>query len=202
MIPAGITTATVHLDAPISFTGDPGRLHVTITPSVSLVWAATGTPLGNFVDSLDLSPGAELSVQLPHTDQPGFLDGEGNTYTGWYYTITVVYEKEGQRRNFPARSFQVLAGQVSVDLALIPAGQAAPVPQIAPILPVTSIAGMTGSVTLADLGLDAVSILSPDPAYPGLYLLTSAPTRGAVYDGGDASTIYTSTDLLIDGGAA
>jgi hypothetical protein len=157
MIPAGITTATVHLDAPVSFTGEPGRLHVVIAPSVSLIWTATGTPLGSFTDTFSLNPGKELVVELPHTDQPGFEDGFGNDFTGWYYTATVVYEKDGRRINFPARDFQILSGQEEVDLALVPAGQAAPVPEIAPILPVTSIDGYTGAVTKTILGLERVS---------------------------------------------
>jgi hypothetical protein len=203
MIPAGITTATVHLDAPVSFTGDPGRLHVVIAPSVSLIWTATGTPLGSFVDTFALAPGKELVVELPHTDQAGFEDGEGNAYTGWYYTITVVYEKDGRRINEEPKDFQILTGQTSIDLALVPGGQAAPVPQIAPILPVTSIAGFNGAVTLAQLGLDIVSILSPDPDHPGLYLLSTAATAGPAFDGGDASTTYTNpSDTTIDGGGA
>jgi hypothetical protein len=165
MIPAGITTAVVHLDAPVSFIGDPGRIHITIAPSVPLVWTATGTALGNFVDNISLNPGAELIIELPHTDQDGFEDGEGNAYTGWYYTVTIVYEKDGQRIDFPAKDFQILAGQNSVDLALVPAGNAAPVPEIAPILPVTSLEGFTGAVTLADLDLELVDN-TPDAAKP------------------------------------
>ena len=42
-LPPEISTALVHMDAPLSFIGEPGRLHVEILPSVSLVWAATGT---------------------------------------------------------------------------------------------------------------------------------------------------------------
>lgn len=154
-IPAGVTTAVVHMDAPVSFIGDPGRLHVTITPSHSLVWTATGTPLGNFVDTISLDPGEELQIPLPHTDQPGFEDGLGNAFSGWYYTVRVKYDKDGQIVHFAERDFQILAGQASVDLALVPAGEAA-VPEVAPILPVTSIGGLTGEVTMAELGLDQV----------------------------------------------
>lgn len=174
MIPAGISTATVHMDAPVSFTGDPGRLHVVITPSVPLVWSATGTPLANFVDTFALGNGVDLTMELPHTDQAGFQDGFGNAYTGWYYTAKVVYEKDGRRINFLAKDFQVLVGQDEVDMALVPSGSAAPKPMIAPILPVTSIEGLNGAVTLAALGLINLAILTPDPDHPGLYLLTTA----------------------------
>jgi hypothetical protein len=197
VLPEGISTALVHMDAPLSFIGDPGRLHVEIKSSASLVWSATGTPVANFDDSMDLSEGLPLEIRLPHTNQPGFLDGTGNAITGWFYTVNITYEKEGQNRVFPERDFQILVGQADVDLALIPSGTAY-VPQIAPIMPVSSIGGLTGAVTLADLGLDAVATLSPDPVYPGLYLLKVGGYPG-VFDGGTASTVYTAT---LDGGTA
>lgn len=198
-IPAGISTALVHMDAPLSFIGEAGRLHVEIEPSATLVWAETGTPIANFFDSMDLDEGQALEVYLPHTDQDGFLDGAGNTITGWFYTVKITYEKEGQLRVFPERDFQILTGQTSIDLALVPTGVAV-TPATAPILPVTSIAGLSGAVTLAALGLDLVSILSPDPVYPGLYRHAYASTADTVHDGGDAST--TSTDTTLDGGTA
>ncbi|HEX9230062.1 MAG TPA: hypothetical protein VF885_25970 [Arthrobacter sp.] len=163
-IPAGISTALVHLDAPISFIGDPGQLHVTIKSSVPLVWAATGTPLANFIDNINPGEGTELAVELPHTDQPGFLDGNGNTFTGWSYVVEIVYEKSGEQVHFPTREFQILTGQDSVDLALVPAGESY-VPVVAPILPVTSLEGFTGAVTLTQLQLDLVDN-TPDLAKP------------------------------------
>lgn len=154
-LPAEISTALVHMDAPLSFIGEPGRLHVEILPSVSLVWAATGTPVVNFEDMMDLADGQSLEIQLPHTDQDGFLDGAGNAITGWYYTVKITYEKDGQLRVFPERDFQVLVGQDSVDLALVPAGEATE-PMVAPILTVTSLDGFTGAVTKTQLGLERV----------------------------------------------
>lgn len=163
-LPEGITTAQVHMDAPLSFIGEPGRLHVTVTPSATLIWAATGTPIGAFTDSLSLDPGVELRIELPHTDQPGFLDGNGNTFTGWYYTVEITYERDGEIEPFPSRDFQILNGQLEVDLALVPSGQAY-VPEVAPILPVTSVDGFTGAVTKTQLGLNNVDNTS-DAAKP------------------------------------
>ncbi|QOP66800.1 minor tail protein [Arthrobacter phage Odyssey395] len=156
-LPEGISTALVHMDAPVSFIGEPGRLHVEVVSSASLIWAPTGTPVTNFEESLDLDDGQELQIQLPHVDQAGFEDGNGNAYTGWYYTVTVTYEKDGQIRSFPTRDFQVLVGQDEVDLALVPSGESY-VPEVAPILPVTSLNGRTGAVTLtkSDVGLASV----------------------------------------------
>lgn len=149
-IPEGISTALVHLDAPVSFIGHDGRIHATITPSIPLVWAATGTPIGNFIDNISLDPGVPLELDLPHVDQPGFLDGSGNTVMFWSYRIDITYEKDGQNIAFPSRDFQILVGQLEVDLALIPSGEAY-VPVVAPILPVTSLDGLTGEVTAAEL---------------------------------------------------
>lgn len=154
-IPSGISTAFVHMDAPVSFVGGSGRLYVRIEPSVSLVWAATGTPLANFFDALAPDNGEPLEIELPHTDQAGFIDSVGNSTSGWFYTVTIKYEKDGQIVRFPSRDFQIPVGQTDVDLALIPSGEAF-VPVIAPLLPVTSLEGRTGAVTLADLGLDQV----------------------------------------------
>lgn len=157
-IPAGITTALVHMDAPVSFTGDPGRVHVTIASSVPLVWAATGTPFANFVDVVTPGDGQEMQVELPHTDQSGFLDSAGNSYKDWNYVVKIKYEKDGQIVHFADRAFQILQGQTSVDLALIPAGVAS-APTVAPIQTVTSLNGRNGAVVLvkADVGLDRVN---------------------------------------------
>lgn len=154
-IPDGITTALVHLDAPVSFIGEVGRIHATVTSNVPLVWAATGTPIGNFVDNVSLDPGVPLELELPHTDQAGFLDGAGNALKGWAYRIEVTYERDGQTIPFPARDFQIVGKQTNVDLALIPSGQAS-APVTAPQGTVMDVAGVTGSVTLAKLNLDKV----------------------------------------------
>jgi len=185
MIPAGILTGIVHMDAPVSFVGAPGRLHVSITPSASLIWAETATPLTSFIDNISLPPGAELRVELPQTDQDGFLDNYGNSYKNWYYTIKVIYEKDGQRRPFPEKTFQLLAGQDEVDLALIPVGGPAPLPMIAPSAFVTSVGGFAGAVTTAQLGIDEVRAIAEEA-------LMLAREGGGGTDGG--STQY------VDGG--
>ena len=163
-IPAGVTTALVHMDAPVSFIGEPGRLHVRITPSDSLVWEATGTPLANFFDAIAPDNGEPMEIELPHTDQPGFIDGVGNSVTDWFYSATIKYEKDGQIIHFPSRDFQIPTGQDDIDLALVPSGEAY-TPSIAPTLPVTSIEGLTGAVTLADLDLELVDN-TPDAGKP------------------------------------
>jgi hypothetical protein len=185
-IPAGISTALVHMDAPVSFIGEPGRVYVRIQPSASLVWEETGTPLANFFDAMAPDNGLPMEIELPHTDQDGFIDGLGNTITGWFYTVTIKYEKDGQIVHFPSRDFQIPVGQTDVDLALIPSGDAF-VPQVAPILPVTSIDGLNGEVTLQELGLDLVDN-TPDTAKPistatAAALAAKAPINNPTFTG-------------------
>lgn len=186
-IPSGISTALVHLDAPISFIGDVGRIHATITSNVPLVWAATGTPIGNFIDNVSLDPGIPLELNLPHTDQAGFLDGSGNKMTGWYYRIEVTYERDGQTIPFPSRDFQILKGQTNVDLALIPGGKVTD-PVVAPVGSVLSVGGHTGAVTLDKLGLDKVQN-TPDLEKP-----VSKATAEALAKKADAEALAKKAD--------
>lgn len=202
-VPDGVSVCNVYLNAPVSFIGETGRVYLDIQPSASLTFIdadGVGYPIASFIDAVTPDGGVSASITLPHVDQPDFLDSAGNSYTNWYYTASVSYEKDGQLINLPDRDFQVLVGQSSADLSQIVWGVAEPA-MIAPVFPVTSLAGLTGRVTLAQLGLDVVSILTPDPVYAGLYTLTTASTLGDVYDGGDASSTYTPSDIIDGGGA-
>lgn len=201
-LPEGITTALVHMDAPLSFIGGPGRLHVTITPSVPLVWAATGTPIADFIDTIYTDPGVDLEVELPHTDQDGFLDGAGNTFKNWSYRVKVKYEKDGQKRNFPDRDFQIPSGQLAVDLALIPAGVAAS-PVVAPILTVTSLNGRTGPVNLTqgDVGLSLVDNTSDmDKPVSTATALAIADVDEKATEALELAGTAAGSPILIDGG--
>ena len=191
-IPASVTTATVFINAPISFVGDPGIVHLTITPSEQLVHAATGTPLVNFVDSIEPSAGEQASIILPHTDQPGFLDASGAAFTDWYYTASIKYEKDGQFFEFPERDFQIATGQDSLDLALVPSGTAS-TPSTAPRADVLSINGQTGIISLTKswVGLDQVDDTS-DVNKP-----VSTAQQTAL--NGKANTVHRHTYADIDG---
>jgi hypothetical protein len=149
-IPAAVTTATVHHDAPVSFGGEPGRVMARFTPSATLIWQDTGTPLAGFFDAVSPENGAPLSIELPHTDQSGFVDGSGNALENWYYSVKIWFFKDGQNISFPSRDFQLSSGQTSVDLALIPWG-AAVSPSVAPLAYVTSVNGQTGDIEITSL---------------------------------------------------
>lgn len=150
-IPVGVSVCNVTLNAPITFIGEAGRVHLEIIPSASLVYVdalGVGHPLGNFIATTDPADGVAATITLPHVDQPGFLDSAGNSYTGWYYTAHITYEKDGQQIALPSRDFQVVVGQASADLSQIVWGVAEPA-HSAPIPAVTSVSGRTGAVVLS-----------------------------------------------------
>jgi len=133
--PAGVTTATGTLGA--------ADVDVTLTvwPSVPVVHAVSGEPLWELPQTV--TGRSSVSMVLPHTDQAGFVDGAGNTYTNWHYVaVATLTDRWGQRvrRRF---TFQLLTGQDTVDLDLV--GHPAAAPGI--VSGVVSVMGHTGVVT-------------------------------------------------------
>ena len=155
-LPAGVTTATVIAGVPVTHTGAPVKAFVSIEPSAYLVHAATGTPLVDFLEELDISEGTAGQFILPHTDQAGFIDSSGASYTNWYYTAKVTYSTPSKAKNKSPRTkiFQLTTGQVSVDLDLLPEGAPA-LPYTAPTAKVDAFQGRTGAVTLLESDLPA-----------------------------------------------
>lgn len=152
-LPVGVTTATLTVGVPVSFVGAPVRSVVSITPSVFLVHTATGTPLVDIIEQISTADGVAGQFTLPHTDQAGFQDENGNAYQNWYYTATIQYVTD--KATLPAKSkvFQLVAGQTTVDLDLLPGGAPA-MPYTAPLATVTSVVGQTGTVTGAQIAAD------------------------------------------------
>lgn len=147
-LPAGISTATLTVGVPVSFSGTPLKSYISIEPSVSLVHIATGTPLVNLIDRLDTTEGAAGQFVLPHTDQDGFQDEAGNAYKNWYYTATIQYANNKATLPERTKTFQLATGQSVVDLDLLPSGNPA-MPYTAPVAGVTSVNGQTGAVLVA-----------------------------------------------------
>lgn len=150
VLPAGVSTCLVFKKAPVSFGGGQAKVYLEVTPSVRLVHTATGTPLADFLESVQPAEGGVAQMQLPHTDQPGFQDEAGNAFTNWHYTARVRYEKGNDKKHLPLTTFQIPSGQTEVDLSLIPSGAAA-LPTLAPMQTVTSVGGLTGAVTAEQL---------------------------------------------------
>lgn len=155
-LPAGVTTATVTVGVPVTHTGGEVKTFVSIEPSAFLVHAATGTPLVDFLEELQINEGVAGQFTLPHTDQAGFTDDSGNAYTNWYYTARVTYSTPSKAKNKAPKIkvFQLTTGQTVVDLDLLPGGAPA-LPYTAPTAKVDAFMGRTGTVTLLEADLPA-----------------------------------------------
>jgi hypothetical protein len=172
VLPAGVTTCLVFKKAPVSFGGGQAKVYLEVTPSVRLVHTETGTPMADFLETVEPAEGGVAQMQLPHTDQAGFQDEAGNAFTNWHYTARVRYEKNNDKKHLPLTTFQLPTGQTEIDLSLIPTG-AASLPTLAPIASVSSLAGLTGAVTAEQLAtiIPSAPTLTPDPDDPGFFLI-------------------------------
>lgn len=189
VLPAGVTTALVYKKAPVSFGGSQAQVLLEITPSVRLVHTVTGTPLADYVESVNPAEGGVAQVLLPHTDQPGFQDEAGNAFVNWHYTARVRYEKQGhQPKTLPLQSFQVPSGQAEVDLSLIPHGTPA-IATSTPMLTVTSVNGQTGAVDTF-----ATDAKHPEDLWTGPLTYTNGAVTSAAVLWSDGTTgTYTGT---------
>jgi hypothetical protein len=152
-LPVGVTTATCTVGVPVSFTGAANiRANISVKPSVFLVHAETGTPLVDMLETIDTTDGVAGQFTLPHTDQAGFVDENQNTYTNWFYTVTIQYSNERSVMLPKTKVFQLTTGQTLVDLDKLPSGVPA-LPYIAPAATVSAFGGRTGAVTLQESDL-------------------------------------------------
>jgi hypothetical protein len=177
--PSGVATCPVSIKAPITFGGAEATVHLEVTPAVRLIWAATGQTFADFAEQPTEATTGSATVTLP-TLQPGFVDEAGNEVLSWAYTARVRYEHDGKTRHAPLRAFTIPEGQPAVDLALIPAGPAVPI-LTAPSMPVTSVNGETGAVTIE--GLDYAQLArDPESLFVGAVTrdANGAPTSAAV----------------------
>lgn len=188
VLPAGVTTCLVFKKAPVTFGGGQAKVSLEVTPSVRLIHTATGTPLADFIETVEPADGTPAQVLLPHTDQAGFQDEAGNAFTNWHYTARVRFEKSNDKRHLPLTTFQLPSGQTEVDLSLIPSGPAA-MPTLAPIAGVTSINGMTGAI---DTRLNDAR--TPEAMFTGtITYVAGAPTSAAVIWPDGTTGVYTGT---------
>lgn len=195
-LPAGVTTCNVIFNTPLSFAGGTGTATLTVRPTQTIIWAATGQPLGAFSDTVTTSaqPG---SMALPVVDQPGFVDSAGNTVTNWAYTADVLWTV-GTQNLSTHKSFQLLTGQTSVTFDLIPDGNTT-IAVTAPTATVTSVNGATGPITLdsASVGLSNVDNTS-DANKP----LSTAATNALALKQDAASLDTTNAGLVNDSASA
>jgi hypothetical protein len=161
-LPSGISTCVVTFGRATSYLGIDATISGTLSADRSIVHAATGVRIGSGDDIVPNDAGF-LSFLVPHVNQSGFTDASGGAVVGWLYKLagTIRYAS-GKTEPF-SRTFQVLVGQTTVDLDLVPDGPVMP-GFTAPAGTVTSVAGKTGAITSADLANDFVPVASrPNP---------------------------------------
>lgn len=138
--PAGVATATCTAGSDLTFTGDDVGLTAELAVIIGgeathIVWEATGQPFDAFVGRLSAEPGVALTFELPLVDQAGFINSNGDDVTFWAYQLTVL-PRVGLDTAPRVKVFQLVAGDVTVDIDLIPDGSVTP-PVSAPNLPLT-----------------------------------------------------------------
>lgn len=90
--PLGMDVFTVTYGPARSTVKDSGlAMRVKIRPSISVVWAETGTPLIAFWEDVTADPGAQGEVVLPSPDQDGFIDSNGNAVRNFTYDAQVDF---------------------------------------------------------------------------------------------------------------
>lgn len=134
-LPSGITTATVNFGPATDFLGNQTSTTVTFTPSVSLLWAATGQPVIAFPETATAAAGVQGSIVLPHTDQAGFTNHTGVTpISNWSYIVTGEWVSDTNEKIVFRREFQLPTGTSTLDLDTVPGavGTTAPPSTIGP----------------------------------------------------------------------
>ena len=101
------------------------------------------------MEETSTTDGVAAQFTLPHTDQAGFQDENGNAYQNWYYTATIQYQMGKVTKPAFTKVFQLAVGQTTVDLDLLPSGAPA-MPYTAPLATVTSVNGEVGAVTVVE----------------------------------------------------
>lgn len=164
--PSGVSLATITVGSVIDFFGESTDISVTVTPVLGgdgkakhIVHADTGHVLLIRSRLVQGSPGGPVSFDVPHVDQPGFVDSAGNAISNWAYSATVVYGKAKDDKW--TKVFQPMVGQDLLDLDLIPDGNIT-APVSAPLADVTSVNGQTGAVTLLEASPENVEAALPN----------------------------------------
>jgi len=104
------------------------------------------------------------SLTAPFVDQPGFTDQAGNAFTMWAYVVTRL-TWFGSSVKTVRKNWQPVVGQDTIDFDSLPGGNIG-LPVSAPIVPVTSVAGLTAAVGAESLA-DVLSEFMPIPDVSG-----------------------------------
>lgn len=172
MYPPGVTTALVTAGTAIDFAGSPARtISVKVTPILggtakSITHEATGGDMGISVLSYSSDDTGVVSFELPHTDQPGWVDGMQRPVPGWAYKADITINLPGGTLN-KTKNFTIPSGQEHVDLDRIADGQII-LGVTAPAEVVSSVAGLTGAIS-RDALAEALGTVSGGGGEGGTY---------------------------------
>jgi len=104
------------------------------------------------------------SLTAPFVDQLGFTDQAGNAFTMWAYVVTRL-TWFGSSVKTVRKNWQPVVGQDTIDFDSLPGGNIG-LPVSAPVVPVTSVAGLTAAVGAESLA-DVLSEFMPIPDVSG-----------------------------------
>lgn len=149
-LPVGVSTCSVTWGPFSTLFGDDQAVMIKVSPVLSgeahhVVWAGTGQSLLDFSKAFTAVAGEAAAFSVPHVDQDGFINSNGDAVKNWAYQVTATIGTVTLFKNF-----QPIVGQDTIDLDLLPDGSITP-GVTAPVAPVFSVNGQTGNVTLAQL---------------------------------------------------
>lgn len=177
MYPPGVTTALVTAGTAIDFAGTPAKnITVQVTPVLggiakSITHEEEGGDMGISVLNYSADDTGMVQFELPHTDQPGWVDSLQRPVEGWGYRAEITITLAGGTLK-KIKNFTIPSGQERVDLDRIAEGPVV-LGVSAPAEVVSSVAGLTGSISRAAL----------------------AEALGTVSGGGGDGAVYDDTEL-------
>lgn len=126
-LPTGVTTRTLTISTASAVNGQKSSLEVVIVPTVkTLVWAATAEPLVSYFPTIRTGPDQAAIVELPITDQTGWVDENQNPITDFAYLIKVRYLLDGRKVGQTVTKYfkPLTSSPTVVDFDAVPTGEA------------------------------------------------------------------------------
>jgi len=149
-VPPSISVCTITAGSSLNFFGDDFSISVTVTPLLGtashLVWTETGQEFAPEAKTFEGAVSGEISFQVPHVDQDGFVDPNMQEIKNWAYKCVVnIKSGSGGPGTTFTKNISPLVGQDVVDLDSVADGVPT-TPVLATIPAVLSVNGMTGNV--------------------------------------------------------
>lgn len=151
-LPAGVTYAALGIGPIFDGLSRDARFTASVRPvfggsATHLAWTATGETL---VDAtVSIAARGTLTINLPHTDQAGWVDGSGNAVTLWHYLVRVAshFVMDGRLvEHSITKQVQPLVGQATLAWDLLEDGTTAD-PEVTPGGGALALDGLTDVAT-------------------------------------------------------